>query len=189
MMKGRIMRGTTQVPRREKLMTAMPNKDPHILIEIPNDCRIIGSWLLKAGEAQSFWSETLRNPAFKNQAAALSWWCEPSLEYAALEAVSAVMKTDPPFHSYKTRHVLAVDMDFVETGAFIMEFAVMVQLGFFVLDGHTYQMTVPESVALEQAQRAFLKVASTAADGEPIQPEILLHTLPQAEATQLAKRN
>lgn len=85
-------------------MNTILMSDPHILIEIPNDCRIIGSWLLRAAESQSFWSETLCNPAFKNQAAALSWWCEPSLEYAALEAVSAVMLADSPFRSDKTRH-------------------------------------------------------------------------------------
>jgi hypothetical protein len=165
-------------------MNTMLTNAPHILIEMPHqsDCRFVGSWLLKVAEAQSFWSETLQDPAFRNQAAALCWWCEPSLEYAALEAVSALMQGNPPFHSYERHHVLAVDLEFSETGVFSTEFAIMVQLGFFVLDGHIYQMTIPESVGLEQVQRAFLKVASTAADGEIIQPEILLHTLPQAEA-------
>jgi hypothetical protein len=61
----------------------------------------------------------------------------------------------------------------------------MVQLGFFTLAGGSYRMTVPESVTLEQVQQAALKVASSKADGEGIQAERLLHTLPQAEAVQL----
>ncbi|MGX9426141.1 MULTISPECIES: hypothetical protein [Bradyrhizobium] len=172
-------------------MSAMLNNDPHILLEMPDeaDCRFVGSWLLKVAEAQTFWSETLRDPAFKNSASALCWWCEPNLECAALESLSALRQRDPPFHSYKTEQVLAVDLDFAESGVFATEFAIMVQLGFFALAGDSYRMTVPESVTHDQVQHALLKVASTEVDGERIQPESLLHTLPQAEAVQVVAPN
>ena len=165
-------------------MRTILNSDPHILIEMTDepDCRFIASWLLRAAEAQSFWSETLRDPAFKNTASALCWWCKPNLECAALEALSALRQGDPPFHSYKTGHVLAVDLGFAESGVFGTEFAIMVLLGFFTLTGGSYRMTVPESVTAKKVQQAALKVASTEADGEAVQPERLLHTLPQAEA-------
>ena len=108
-------------------MGAMLNNDTHFLIEMTDepDCRFVGLWLLKAAEAQSFWSETLRDPTFKDTASALCWWCEPNLECAALEALSALRQGEPPFHSYKAGHVLAVDLDFCESGVFGTEFAIM----------------------------------------------------------------
>ncbi|SIO44201.1 hypothetical protein SAMN05443247_05420 [Bradyrhizobium erythrophlei] len=171
-------------------MTAMLSKDPYILIEMPDecDCRFVGSWLLKVAEAQSFWSQMSDHPAFKDSASALC------LESAALEALSALKQTNSPFHSGKASHVLGVDLEF-----FGVEFAVMIQLGFFVLADQTFQttvpesadqtyhMTVPESVTFDQVQRAALNVAATKASGEIVQPERLLRTLPQAEARQLAR--
>jgi hypothetical protein len=39
-------------------------QEPYVLIEMPDnsDCRFIGSWLMKAAEAQTFWSQALRDP-------------------------------------------------------------------------------------------------------------------------------
>jgi hypothetical protein len=41
----------------------------HMLIEMTNepDCRLIGSWFMKAAEAQAFWQESLRNRPFGNR--------------------------------------------------------------------------------------------------------------------------
>jgi hypothetical protein len=163
-------------------MSAMLNDNPHILIEMTGkpDCRFIGAWLLKAAEAQSFWSQALRDPAFEAASSALCTWCQPNLECAALETVTALRQQDPPFHGYTMHFVLAVELGFGESGVFGTELAVMVQLGFFVLAGRSYRMTVPDSVTLEGVQRAVLKVASTA--DQDIYPERLLHTLPQEEA-------
>jgi hypothetical protein len=165
-------------------MRTMLNSDTHILIEMTDepDCRFVASWLLKAAEAQSFWSETLGDAAFKNAASALCWWCKPNLECAALEALSALRQGEPPFHSNETGYVLAVDLEFCESGVFSTEFAIMVQLGFFVLTNGSYRMTVPESVTLKGVQEAALKVASTEADGDGAKPELLLLMLPQADA-------
>ena len=165
-------------------MRTMLNSDTHILIEMKDepDCRFVASWLLRAAEAQSLWSETLRDPAFMNTASALCSWCTPNLECAALEALSALRQSDPPFHSNETGYVRVVDLDLCESGAFGTEFAVMVQLGFFALTNGSYRMIVPESVTLKQVQQAALKVASTEADGDGAKPERLLHMLPQADA-------
>lgn len=177
-----------QVPTTRELMDAIGYDSPHIVIEMPDklDCRSIGTWLLKAAEAQSFLSESLRDPAFMDSASALCWWCEPGLDCAALEALAALPKSDPPFHSYKADYVLAVDLEFGESGMFGTEFAIMVQLGFFLPVGRYYRLTLPESVTLEKVQQAALIVAATAkldGDGlEDAQPERLLQTMPQAEA-------
>jgi hypothetical protein len=158
--------------------------DIHVLIEMTGkpDCRFIGSWLLKAAEAQSFWSQALRDPAFEAATSALCTLCQPNLECAALETLTALRQQDPPFHGYAMHFVLAIDLCDWESGAFSVEFAMMVQLGFFTLASGSYRMTVPESVTLKQVQQAALKVASTEADGDGAKPERLLHILPQADA-------
>jgi hypothetical protein len=106
----------------------------HVLIEMTNkpDCRLVASWLIKAADAQSLLSQTLRDPLFKDLASAVCAWCEPNLESAALETLSALRQQDPPFHPpYGTHHVVAADLDFGESGVFGAEFTIMVQLGFF----------------------------------------------------------
>jgi hypothetical protein len=152
-------------------MTPLSNKDPHILIGMADesDCRLIGSWLLKVAEAQGFWSQMQDCPPFENSEAALCWWDYPSLECAALEALSALKQTNWwLLDSGETSHDLAF---------YGFEFAVMIQLGFFVLADQTYQMTVPESVTFEQVQRAALEVAATKAYRVIVQPERMLRTL------------
>ena len=163
-------------------------KDIHVLIEMTGrpDCRLLGSWLIKAAEAQALWSQALRDPVFEGATTAL--WelgSQPNLECAALEALAAMRQQDPPFNGHPMHFVLAVDLDESESGVFGVEFAMMVELGFFTFAGHSYQLTTPESVTLEKVQRAALKVTSTAIDAGEIQhvePERLLHTLPQKEA-------
>ena len=149
----------------------------HVLIEMTNepDCRWIGSWLMKAAEAQTFWSQALRDPDFESRVFGLCAWCIPHLECIALEILAALKQQ---------HHVIAVDLNGIENQSpiFSTEFAMMVHLGFFAPAEVSYQMTVPESATLEKVRLAALKVASTEKDDEGVQPERLLHTLPQAEA-------
>jgi hypothetical protein len=62
----------------------------------------------------------------------------------------------------------------------------MVQLGLFAFNGRSYQITVPETVTLESVQQAALDLPATARDVgdgvEAVQPERLLHTLPETVA-------
>jgi hypothetical protein len=151
----------------------------HVLVAMTDepDCRFVGTWLVKAAEAQTLWSQALRDPDFKDRVSSLCAYCEPDLECAALEILGALEQR---------HHVLATDLYEVDTGVFSIEFAMMVQLGFFVLRERSYQMTVPETVTLEKVQQAALSVSSTeeaAEDGlEIVQPEHLLHTLTEFEA-------
>ena len=151
----------------------------HVLIEMTSepDCRFIGSWLMKAAEAQAFWSEALRDPDFENRVNDLCAYCEPSLECAALEVFCALKQRN---------HVLAADLYEIEAGVFSVEFGMMVQLGFFAFNGQSYQITVPETVTLESVQQAALNLISTAKDVgvgvEAVRPERLLHTLSRTEA-------
>jgi hypothetical protein len=163
-------------------------KDIHVLIEMAGrpDCRFLGTWLMKAAEAQTLWSQALCDPEFE-AATSVLWGlsAQPDFECAALETVTALRQQDPPFNGYAIHFVLAVDLDDWESGVFGVEFAMMVQLGFFTFADQSYQLTTPESVTIEKVRQAALKVASTATDGGPVQyvePERLLHTLPQKEA-------
>ena len=151
----------------------------HVLIEMTSepDCRFIGSWLMKMAEAQTFWSEALRDPDFDNRVSDVCAFCEPSLECAALEVLCELKRRD---------HVLATDLKGIEPDTFSFEFGMMVQLGFFAFNGRSYQIAVPETVTLESVQQAALNLLATAKDVgdgvEVVQPERLLHTLPETEA-------
>lgn len=151
----------------------------HVLIEMTDepDCRLIGSWLIKVAEAQTSWSQALRYPDFEDRVFTLCAYCEPNLECAALEVLGALKQR---------QHVLAADLYEVEAGVFSIEFGMMVQLGLFTFTGRSYQITIPETVTLQSVQQAALTVLSTAKDAEDrpeiVQPERLLHTLPEAEA-------
>jgi hypothetical protein len=70
------------------------------------------------------------------------------------------------------------------------EFAILVELGFFVLSGQFYHPSIPESVTDEAVQQAGLKVASTATgigDHRDIHPERLLHVLSEDEVDALER--
>jgi hypothetical protein len=154
-------------------------QDDHVLIEMTDepDCRFIGSWLIKVAEAQAMWSQALRDPDFGKRVMDLCAYCEPNLECAALEIISALQHRS---------HVLAADLYEIEAGVFGIEFGLMVQLGLFAFTDRSYQITVPETVTPEGVRQAALTLISTASDVgdgvEAVQPEHLLHTLPKAEA-------
>jgi hypothetical protein len=151
----------------------------HVLIEMTSepDCRFIGSWLMKTAEAQTFWSEALRDPDFDDRVDTLCGYCEPNLECAALEILCELKRRD---------HVLAIDFKRMEPDGFGFEFGMMVQLGFFAFNGRSYQITVPETVTLKSVQQAALNLLGTAKDVgdgvEAVQPERLLHTMPETQA-------
>ena len=82
--------------------------------------------------------------------------------------------------------MLATDLNRIEPDGFDFEFGMMVQLGFFGFNGRSYELTVPEIITLESVQQAALNLMATATDLgdglEVVQPERLLHTLPETEA-------
>jgi hypothetical protein len=140
-----------------------------------SDCRMIGSWLMRAAEAQYFWSQALRDPRYERRVSALFWYCVPHLECIALEILVAVKRE---------HHVLAVNLDWTENESAIssLEFAMLVQLGFFARAGVGYQMIVPQAVTLENVRQAGLEAALTGNyDGE-IKPKFLLRTMARVEA-------
>ncbi|WFU45827.1 hypothetical protein QA640_44165 (plasmid) [Bradyrhizobium sp. CB82] len=152
----------------------MGHQIAHVVIERASepDCRFIGSWFVKAAEAQGLWSQALRNPSFREWVFPLCEYFVPDLECAAVYV----------FGELEQQHqAIAVNVE----GDLTVELAMMVHLGFFVRAGQSYRLAVPESVTLERVQQAALRVMSTTKDlgfGPVVEPELLLHTVPEAEA-------
>jgi hypothetical protein len=98
--------------------------NPHVLIEMTDeaDCRFVAAWLTKAAEAQAFWSEALKESDFAEQVMLLWVIGYPDLAAFALEI----------FGELEHRSLVAApDLYADENGIFCIEFALLVQLGFF----------------------------------------------------------
>ena len=157
----------------------MVTANPHVLLEMSDEpnCRFVAAWLIKAAEAQALWSQALDDHRFADHVLFLHADGIPDLAAAALEILGELE------HQC---HVAAHDLYSDENGLFSREFGLLVQLGFFVVDGPSYWMAIPEVITLTAVKQAALGVLSTAddlGDGiEVIQPERQLHTLSGIEA-------
>jgi hypothetical protein len=150
----------------------MPHAGPHILVETTNkaDCRFFATWLVKAAEAQEFWSQAMSDPDFADEVILLHIMSEPDLAAFALES---------------RHHVAVLDLYADEMGLFCIELTMMVQLGFFVWVGGRYQMAVPEKITFATVKQAAFDLSSTVSDWgdvEIIEPECLLHLLSREDA-------
>jgi hypothetical protein len=114
---------------------------------------------------------------------------DPDLQAAALDVVAALRHDtdDRPFHGYDPNHVIAVDLDSDVNGDFGVEFALLVQLGFFTLEDGRYEMSVPVSVARGAVEEALRTLASTQEGRGRAKPELVLHTMPKAMAEGTAR--
>ncbi|MGY8663135.1 hypothetical protein Q3C01_12295 [Bradyrhizobium sp. UFLA05-109] len=158
----------------------MPTANPHVLIEMTDEanCRFFGAWLIQVAEAEALWSAALADPEFADRVWDLHAIVVPDLAIRAREIFGELA------HGGNIATLgLLPDDDFGERST---EFAMLVQLGFFVYVDGSYRMAVPESTTLAKVKQAALDVLATkAADAsgiEFVQPERLLHTLPKVEA-------
>jgi hypothetical protein len=150
-----------------------------ILLEMKADCRFVAAWLVKAAEAEEFWSQALNDPGFSEKVLLLRTVGIPDLGACALEILGELE------HSHL---VVALDLYSDEMGLLSIEFTLLVRLGFFVCVEGSYRIAIPEKITLATVQQAALDVLSTADNVDPdedvieIYPERLLKTLPQKEA-------
>jgi hypothetical protein len=65
----------------------MPTTDLHVLIEMTDeeDCRILAAWLLQAAEAETLWSDALKDPEFSDRILVLHAVVVPDLAIRALK--------------------------------------------------------------------------------------------------------
>ena len=163
----------------------MTSSDPHVLLEMSDepDCRFVAAWLIKAAEAQCFWSEVLDNPESARLLQLIYADGIPDLAAAALELLGELE------HHL---HVVSLDLYSDTSGLFCRELGLLVQLGFFVSNGQSYRMTMPDQIVIETVLQAALDVLSTVCDAgdgiDVIQPESQLRTLSLAEAEALRSK-
>ena len=157
-------------------------RDPYILVEGPKRCdaEFYGKWLLMAAKAEALWEKALADPDFEKRVFSLVSGEIPDFGRGATVMLSRLEKD---FISFKLR-VFRNYMSLVE------EFVMMAEMGFFVLTGQRYQMTIPAELNAERVKMAALKFAETL-DEDFLHPEHLVATMPypEAKAWQLRLRN
>jgi hypothetical protein len=157
----------------------MTTANPHVVVETTDgpDCRFIASWLTKAADAETFWSDALNDPDFADRVGLLHVDGIPDLAAAALEILGEL-------EHWCGVAALALYPD--HGGLIDRELGLLMRLGFFVAADGRYRLSIPEQVSLAAVKRAALDVLASAGDmGDGLavlQPERLLQTLPKAEA-------
>jgi hypothetical protein len=141
------------------------------------DCRFVAAWLIRAAEAQTLWSEILDSPDSARHVQLLYADGTPELAAASLEILGEL-----EYHF----HVVSLNLYPDDSGLFCREFGLLVRLGFFILDGQSYRVAVPDQMVLETVMEAAMELLSTVGDAgggiDVIQPERQLVTLSSAEA-------
>ncbi|MCK1407118.1 hypothetical protein [Bradyrhizobium sp. 76] len=163
----------------------MASCNAHILLQMSDepDCRFVAQWLIKAAEAQGFWSEVLDSPDSARLVKLLYADGIPDLAAAALELFGEL-------EHYL--HVVSLDLYGDDSGLLCREFGLLVQLGFFACYGQSYWMAMPGEIGFETVMIAALEVSSTVCDDgdgdDAIEPESRLITLSVAEAEAMRAR-
>lgn len=148
--------------------------EPYILVEGPKwgDAEFYGEWLKAAAKAETLWKEALKNLIFEEQVDHLTIIYMPDFSIGATVMVSQLEKNLASFAiQLNGEEVELVDM-----------FVMMVEMGFFVLTGQRYQMTMPAQLNMDVVKKAALKFAQTEDEEFYLHPEHLVATMPYAEA-------
>ena len=155
-------------------MLSDDRSEPCILIEGPiwADAKFYGRWLVAADRANQFWLKALKNPLFEKQVDRLTIGSMPDFGIGATVMLSRLEKN---FASFIV-HLTSGDEELVD------EFVMMVEMGFFVLTGHRYQMAIPTRLNMERVKRAALKFAQTEDEDYYLHPEYLVVTMLKTEA-------
>ena len=158
---------------------------PHVLIETKNlhDRQFASDWLLKIVETRWVWKELLEDPALEESSRSMG---EPCVGNLGEFLVSSIWRPYDNGASFKSS-VAVFDFE-IAPSHFWPEFAILVQLGFFVLCDEFYHPSIPKSVTNKAVQQAAEKVASTAI-GDPHNMERLLHVLAEDEVDRLLSSN
>jgi hypothetical protein len=129
-----------------------------------------GKWLLAAAKADALWKEAIKDSAFEMQVNRLLVVYIPDFSIVATVLLSRLVKNLVSF---------VVRLNDEEEGE---EFAMMVEMGLFILTGQRYQMVIPTRLNMDRVKRAALKFAKTEDEEYYLHPEYLVATMPYAEA-------
>jgi hypothetical protein len=151
-----------------------------ILVEGPRwgDGKFYGRWLIAAAEAQALWKEALKNPNFQKQVDRLCMLAYPDFGMGATVLLSRL-----------ERNLASIIVSLNEEDqTLVEEFAMMVEMGFFVLTGERYQMVIPPRLNMDRVKMAALKLAETEDEEYFLHPEYLVASLPYWQAKEWQAR-
>jgi hypothetical protein len=143
-----------------------------VLVQGPTwgDAEFYGRWLLFAAEAQALLKQAKSDDqAFREAIDSLEILAP--LCFGLMATVFVSQFADKKFETFT-----------IEFGSDDMiEFAIMVEMGFFALCGDHYQMILPPTLDINTVKKAHIKLARTD-DHDGIHPEWLVLGMPYAEA-------
>jgi hypothetical protein len=141
------------------------------LVEGPTwaDTKFYAKWLLSAAQANELWTEALNDPQFSNRIDRLTFVYIPDFNIGATVLLSGLKQN---FVS------LVIKMNGDEESE---HFAMMIEMGFFVLTGQRYQMVIPRQLTLELVKNAALALAETEDEDSHLHPENIITTMPYTE--------
>lgn len=153
-----------------KKLNRVNNDQPHLLIEGPRwgDAAFYGGWLLEAAKANKLWIEGKRDPVFAKQVERLEVCYFLDFGVMATILLRKLLGL--------STMIVALDSEDAET------VAMMAGMGFFVLTGERYQMTVPTKLDLATVKRALLDLTETEDSECMFHPERLVATMSRSSA-------
>ena len=127
--------------------------EPYLLIEGPKrgDTTFYAKWLLGATKANALWEKAIKDSSFKKQVKISQLYYHLNLSscattFLSLETNLACFVT--PLVPWEAK-----------------EFAIMAEMGFFVLTGQRYQMVIPRRLTMGKVKKAALRLAETQTRG------------------------
>src|SRR5262245_18229825 len=126
---------------------------PCILVEGPawGDAEFYGHWLLGAAKANELLQDAKNNDAeFRTAIETLEML--QCLDFGIMATVFLSLFADKQFQTF------VID---VNHSADLLDFVLMVEMGFFVLTGNRYQMIAPENLDMDKVKRAHTKLRGT----------------------------
>ena len=146
---------------------------PCILVEGPvwGDAEFYGRWLLCAAKVNDLLQKAKKDdPEFHTAIDTLEM--VQCLDFGIMATVFVSQLADKDFHTF------LIDVDYTTD---LLDFVLMAEMGFFIVTGDRYQMTLPSNLAMDTVKEAHLKLAATK-DEEWIHPERLIMSMPCSQA-------
>jgi hypothetical protein len=145
-----------------------------VLVEGPRwgDAEFYGRWLLAIANAEALWKEARNDPDFAKQIESVTVCLMPDFGIGATVMLSQLEK--------KLASITIGLND--ASGIAFDEFAMMAEMGFFVLSGERYQMAIPTNLDSEKLKKAVRTFAQTEDEEGILHPEHLVTTMPYTRA-------
>jgi hypothetical protein len=167
----------TGVAKGENQMNPVHETEPYILVEGPKraDAEFYGKWLLMASKAEAFWKKALKCRAFERKIQRVIYL--PHFDQSASVFLFQLKKNLVSF-TIPLR---------VDNWAESTQFALMAEMGFFVLTDQRYQMAIPARLNIDVVKSAALRFAETE-DEDGHHPEWLVAAMPYAQVEEWQRR-